>query len=303
MHGPSVGKNVRVIGVPLDYGADRRGVDMGPSAIRYADLHERLKRIGHTVSDVGNLPVPVPESRDPQDHHLKFLPEIVKVNRVLARAVERAFREGDFPLVLGGDHSLAMGSIAGLLRVKPQPGLLWVDAHGDFNTAETSPSGNIHGMPVSAACGLGHPELLAPFKGRFLDPHRVAYIGIRTLDADEERLMHQQGVTVFSMYELDKYGMREVVARALDVVTRGADGVHVSFDIDAVDPLFAPGSGTPYSGGLTEREAHLLLELVAEAGVMTSMDMVEVNPILDEHNRTAALAADLIASALGQRIF
>ena len=276
---------------------------MGPSAIRYADLQERLKRIGHTVSDAGNIPVPVPESRETKDHHLKFLPEIVKVTRVLARAVERALTDGDFPLMLGGDHSLAMGSIAGLLRVKPEPGLLWVDAHGDFNTADTSPSGNIHGMPASAACGLGHPDLLTAFRGHFVDPGRVAYIGIRTLDVDEERLMHRAGVTVFSMYEVDKYGMREVVARALEVVTRGTDGVHVSFDIDAVDPLFAPGSGTPYSGGLTEREAHLLLELVAEAGVMTSMDMVEVNPILDEHNRTAALAADLIASALGQRIF
>ncbi len=276
---------------------------MGPSAIRYADLQERLKRIGHTVSDAGNIPVPVPESRATTDHHLKFLPEIGKVTRVLARAVERALSDGDFPIMLGGDHSLAMGSIAGLLRVRPEPGLLWVDAHGDFNTADTSPSGNIHGMPASVACGLGHPDLLTAFRGHFVDPRRVAYIGIRTLDRDEERLMHQAGVTVFSMYEVDKYGMREVVARALEVVTRNTDGVHVSFDIDAVDPLFAPGSGTPYSGGLTEREAHLLLELVAEAGVMTSMDMVEVNPILDEHNRTAALAADLIASALGQRIF
>jgi len=187
--------------------------------------------------------------------------------------------------------------------VHQHPGLIWIDAHGDFNTEDTSPSGNIHGMPAAAACGLGSPDLLAPFRGRFLDPHHVAYIGVRTLDPEEERLMHQQGVTVFSMYELDKYGMREVVARALEVVTTGTDAVHVSFDIDAVDPLFAPGSGTPYSGGLTEREAHLAMELVAEAGVMTAMDMVEVNPILDEHNRTAALAADLIASALGQRIF
>jgi arginase len=296
-------KQVRIIGVPLDYGADRRGVDMGPSAIRYAGLSDRLRRLGHQVTDVGNVPVPVPESRTPAGTRLKYLPEIVKVSRVLARTVERALSDGTLPVILGGDHSLAIGSLAGLLRVRERPGLLWFDAHGDFNTDETTPSGNIHGMPVATAVGLGHPELKRPFPGRFIDPRRVAYIGVRTLDAAERELMHRQQVTVFSMTEIDKYGMREVVSRALDVVTAGSDAVHVSFDIDAVDPLFAPGSGTPYSGGLTEREAHLALEMVAEANVMTSMDMVEVNPILDEHNRTGILAADLIASALGKRIY
>jgi arginase len=298
-----MGKHVSIIGVPLDYGADRRGVDMGPSAIRYAGLQERIRRIGHEVTDIGNIPVPVPESRVPQDTHLKYLPEIVKVTRVLARTVERALRADTVPVVLGGDHSLAMGSIAGLLRVRQHPAIIWFDAHGDFNTDRTTPSGNIHGMPAAVATGLGHEALKAPFHGRFAAAAKLIYVGIRTLDADEAGLMHEQGVTVFSMYELDKYGMREVMARALELATTGTDAVHVSFDIDAVDPLFAPGSGTPYPGGLTEREAHLALELVAEADVMTSLDMVEVNPILDEHNRTGILAAELIASALGKRIY
>jgi arginase len=296
-------KRISIIGVPVDYGADRRGVDMGPSAIRYAGLHDRIRRIGHDVMDLGNVPVPVPESRVPQDAHLKYLGEIVKVTRVLARTVERALNEGTLPVVLGGDHSLAIGSIAGLLRVYSRPAVVWFDAHGDYNTDQTTPSGNIHGMPAAVATGLGHPDLKAPFRGRFASPHKLIYVGTRTLDPGEADLMRQQGVTVFSMYDLDKFGMREVMARALDQATDGTDAVHVSFDIDAVDPLFAPGSGTPYPGGLTEREAHLALELIAEADVMTSMDMVEVNPILDEHNRTGVLAAELIASALGKRIY
>ncbi|MCL8206561.1 MAG: arginase [Actinomycetia bacterium] len=296
-------RQVRIIGVPLDLGADRRGVDMGPSAIRYAGLQERLQRIGHTVVDVGNVPVPVPESRRPQWPRLKYLNEIVKVNRILARTVERALDEGALPLVLGGDHALAIGSLAGLLRRHARVGVLWFDAHGDFNTDATTPSGNIHGMPVATAVGLGHPALKAPFRDRFVEPRKVVYVGVRTLDPGEAELMRQAQVTVFTMHEVDKYGMRDVIARALDIVGEGTDAVHVSFDIDCVDPLYAPGSGTPYPGGLTEREAHLALELISEAGVMTSMDMVEVNPILDERNRTGVLAAELIASALGKRIF
>jgi arginase len=296
-------RDVRIVGVPLDYGADRRGVDMGPSAIRYAGLAERLRRLGHQVTDLGNVPVPVPESRTPASPRLKYLAEIVKVNRVLARTVERILLDGALPLVLGGDHSLAVGSLAGLTRVHARAGVLWFDAHGDFNTPDTTPSGNVHGMPAAVAVGLGHPELTRLFRDRFIDPRKLAYIGVRTLDPGEKDLMRQHGVGVFSMTEVDKYGMREVVARALDLVSTGTDAVHVSFDIDAIDPLFAPGSGTPYTGGLTVREAHLALEMIAEAGVMSSLDMVEVNPILDERNRTAILACELIASALGKRIF
>ncbi len=295
-------KNISIIGVPLDYGADRRGVDMGPSAIRYAGLHEKLRQVGHTVADLGNLTVPVPESRPASDSRLKYLDEIVKVNRTLARTVEKVLKEGQYPLVLGGDHAIAMGTIAGLLRVRPKMGLLWFDAHGDFNTEDTSPSGNIHGMPVAVAAGLSRTELASPFKGTYLDTAKIVYVGVRTLDPDEAEALRQSNATVFSMHEIDRYGMREVMRRAIDIVTDGTDGVHLSFDIDALDPIYAPGSGTPYSGGLTDREAHLALELLAEADVLTSMEMVEVNPILDEHNRTGELAANLIASALGHRI-
>ncbi len=295
-------KTISIIGVPLDYGADRRGVDMGPSAIRYAGLHDKLRQAGHRVNDLGNLAVPVPESRVPKNPQLKYLDEIVKVNRVLARTVEKVVNEGQYPVVLGGDHSIAMGTIAGLLRARPKMGLLWFDAHGDFNTENSSPSGNIHGMPVAVAAGRSKTDLAIPFKGQFLDESKIVYVGVRTLDPDEAETLRQSGASVFSMHEVDRYGMREVMARAIDIVTAGTDGVHLSFDIDALDPLYAPGSGTPYSGGLTDREAHLALELLAEADVLTSMEMVEVNPILDEHNRTGELAANLIASALGHRI-
>ncbi len=295
-------KTVRIIGVPLDYGADRRGVDMGPSAIRYAGLHEKLRQAGHHVTDLGNLPVPVPESREASQTNLKYVDEIVKVSRVLAHTVEKALEEQTYPIVLGGDHSIAIGTISGLLRHYKNLGVLWFDAHGDYNTDETSPSGNVHGMPVATAVGLGHEALKAPFHGHFVDPHNIVYVGVRTLDASEAEALRHSGTTVFSMHEIDRYGMREVMARAMDIVSKGTDGVHLSFDIDAVDPLFAPGSGTPYSGGLTEREAHLALELLAESNIVSSMEMVEVNPILDEHNRTGQLAANLIASALGHRI-
>lgn len=286
----------------MDYGADRRGVDMGPSAIRYAGLHEKIRQVGHQVIDIGNLPVPVPESRSETHSSLKYGNEIVKVSRVLARAVEKALDEGQYPMVLGGDHSIAIGTMSGLLRKFERVGLLWFDAHGDYNTDETSPSGNVHGMPVATVVGLGHPILKTSFPARFVDPEKIVYVGVRTLDQQEARRLRESGATVFSMHEIDRYGMREIMAKAMDIVTDKTDAVHLSFDIDAVDPLFAPGSGTPYSGGLTEREAHLAMELLAESDIISSMEMVEVNPILDEHNRTGELAANLIASALGHRI-
>lgn len=205
-------------------------------------------------------------------------------------------------MVLGGDHSIAIGTMSGLLRKFERVGLLWFDAHGDYNTDETSPSGNVHGMPVATVVGLGHPILKTSFPARFVDPEKIVYVGVRTLDQQEARRLRESGATVFSMHEIDRYGMREIMAKAMDIVTDKTDAVHLSFDIDAVDPLFAPGSGTPYSGGLTEREAHLAMELLAESDIISSMEMVEVNPILDEHNRTGELAANLIASALGHRI-
>ena len=295
-------KTVRIVGVPLDYGADRRGVDMGPSAIRYAGLHEKIRQAGHAVVDLGNLPVPVPESRTSTQTQMKYLDEIVKVSRVLSRTVEKVLEEDGFPVVLGGDHSIAIGTIAGLLRRKPRLGLLWFDAHGDYNTESTSPSGNVHGMPVATAVGLGNRVLATAFHGHFVNPAKVVYVGVRTLDPAEAEALRHSGTTVFSMHEIDRYGMREVMARAIDIVGTDTEGIDLSFDLDALDPLYAPGSGTPYSGGLTDREAHLALELLAEEDVLTSIEMVEVNPILDEHNRTGELAANLIASALGHRI-
>ncbi len=295
-------KSVTIIGVPLDYGAGRRGVDMGPSAIRYAGLQEKIRRLGHQVNDIGNLPVPVPESRQAKNPRLKYLDEIVKVSRVLARAVERTLAEGAFPLILGGDHSIAMGSVAGLVRKFDRLGILWFDAHGDFNTEETSPSGNVHGMPAAVMAGHGNPRLTSLFGGRFVDLAKVVYVGVRTLDALEAEALRQSAATVYSMHDIDRYGLREVMARAIEIVTTNTDGVHVSFDIDCVDPLYAPGSGTPFSGGLTEREAYLGLELVAEKDFAASFEMVEVNPILDEQNRTGKLAANLIAAMLGSRI-
>ncbi len=296
-------KTVEVIGVPMDLGADRRGVDMGPSAIRYANLHEKIRALGIRVEDMGDLKVPVPESRPRTETHLKYLGEVVKVSRVLGRVVERSVRDGHFPLVLGGDHSIAIGTLAGLARAVERPGVLWFDAHGDLNTDQTSPSGNIHGMPLAVSCELGAPALIRSRDGAPpIDPGVCAMIGVRTLDPGERENIRRLGIEVFTMYDVDKHGMREVVARALERVTRGTDAVHVSFDMDCLDPDVAPGVGTPYPGGINYREAHLAMELVAEARVITSMEVVEVNTRLDPHNRTAQLAAELVTSALGQRI-
>ncbi len=292
---------VRIIGVPIDLGQTRRGVDMGPSAIRYAQLHERIRAIGHEVEDAGNIFVPMMESTRLQDKQLRFLPEVMAVAKKTADVVERALREGRFPLVLGGDHSLAVGSIAGVVRVKPKTAIVWFDAHGDFNTKETTPSGNIHGMAFASAMGAGGKDLCVGEEPVPVSPNHAVLIGARALDPGERENLKRSGISVFTMHEIDKYGMKEVISHALDR-TRECDGMHISFDIDVLDPLEAPGVGTACRGGLDYREAHLAMELLAESGRITSMDMVEVNPILDEANRTAELAAELCASALGSRI-
>lgn len=292
---------VRIIGVPIDLGQTRRGVDMGPSAIRYAQLHERIRSIGHEVEDAGNIFVPLMESTRLHDQKLRFLPEVMAVAKRTADVVESAMREGRFPLVLGGDHSLAVGSIAGVARVKPRTAVVWFDAHGDFNTRDTTPSGNIHGMAFASALGVGGPDLCVDGRPTGISPSSCALIGARALDPGERENLKRSGINVFTMHEIDKYGMKEVISLALDR-TRDCDGMHISFDIDVLDPLEAPGVGTSVRGGLDYREAHLAMELLAESGRVTSMDMVEVNPILDEQNRTAELAAELCASALGSRI-
>ncbi len=292
---------VRIIGVPIDLGQARRGVDMGPSAIRYAQLHERIRAIGHEVEDAGNVFVPMMEGTKLHDAKLRFLPEVMAVAKRTADVVEAALREGRFPLVLGGDHSLAVGSIAGVARVKPRTAVIWFDAHGDFNTKETTPSGNVHGMAFASALGAGGPDLCVEGRPTGLSAAGAVLIGARSLDAGERENLKRSGISVFTMHEIDKYGMKEVISHTLDR-TRDCEGMHISFDIDVLDPLEAPGVGTACRGGLDYREAHLAMELLAESGKVTSMDMVEVNPILDEQNRTAELAAELCASALGSRI-
>lgn len=295
---------IDLLGVPIDLGADRRGVDMGPSAIRYAHLQEKLTSLGYTVHDLGNLSVPIPETCHISEPRLKYIDCIVPVMRRLSAAVANAIRKGHFPLVLGGDHSLALGSVRGIARQR-RIGLIWIDAHGDFNTPETTPSGNIHGMPLAALCGLGDARLTALWDEAVpvVAPERVAIIGARDLDPGEKVNLRQAGVMVMSMDQIDRLGMAGVIERALAHVTRDTEGIYLSLDLDALDPRHAPGVGTPVPGGLTQREAHLACEILAESGQLVGMDVVEVNPILDVQNQTAMLATELILSALGKRIW
>ncbi|MGB0652969.1 MAG: arginase [Thermoplasmatota archaeon] len=295
---------IRVMGVPLDLGASRRGVDMGPSAIRAARLHTRIKSLGYEVEDGGNVHAPEVEQRGAAaDHQLRYADEILAACAELADKVDRALADGVTPLVLGGDHSIAIGTQAGLARHSKKRGLLWFDAHADFNTHQTSPSGNIHGMPVSAALGMGHP-LLADFDqpGPKLDPKNVVLIGLRDVDPLEAELMAASGVTYYTMRDIDEHGMKRIMAEALPIACDGVDQVHLSFDLDAVDPQWAPGTGTKVDGGLTYREAHLALEMLADAQVLTSLEFVEVNPLLDHENQTGRFAVGLVASALGKAI-
>jgi arginase len=295
--------NVTVIGAPMDLGAGRRGVDMGPSAIRLAGLHQRLRKLGHHVEDGGDVFSPVAETLEVRDPKLRFLDEIVDCCKALADEVETCASSGRFPLVLGGDHSVAMGTIAGLTRVAERVGVIWVDAHGDFNTPETTPTGNIHGMPLSACCGIGAPELTGlGERDPMLDTSDVALVGIRDIDPHEAKVIHDEGVEAFTVRDLDEMGMKEVAERSLEIATRDSDWLHVSFDLDSIDPRWAPGTGTPVEGGLTLREAHLLLEILADSGMVRSLELVETNPILDLRNQTGELAAWLAESCLGARI-
>jgi len=294
-------KPVAVIGAALDLGQDRRGVDMGPSAIRYAGLDRRLAELGRECADWGNVPTPVAEAVAEGDQELRFLEQIKATCAEVARLVRRAGEEGYLPLVLGGDHSVALGTLAGLRRDGPG-GVLWLDAHGDLNTPGTSLTGNVHGMVLAAALGLGgtafeHESWTLPA----VDPARVAVVGVRSLDDAERSVLRELGAAVYTMSDLDRLGVEHAMREALAHV-EGPGFVHVSLDMDVVDPSDAPGVGTPVRGGLTYREAHLAMELVAEAGLAGSLEVVEVNPILDRENQTARLAVELVASALGARI-
>jgi arginase len=298
----TAGREIAVIGATLDLGQGRRGVDMGPSAIRYAGLEDRLVSLGHVVRDHGNVETAVPEATTVQDERARFLPEIKETCvRIAAKVVEES-RAGALPLVLGGDHSVAMGTLGGLASVHGAGGVVWIDAHADINTPETSPSGNVHGMSLAAALGLaGEAFASEAWPLPALDPRRVALLGLRQADAGERKLLREAGVRVFTMSEIDRIGVERAIREALDHVS-GTGFVHVSLDMDALDPEVAPGVGTPVRGGLTYREAHLALELVAESGLAGSLEVVEVNPILDRENTTATTAVELVASALGATI-
>jgi arginase len=301
MSGPDA-KTVAVIGAALDLGQGRRGVDMGPSAIRYAGLASRLAGLGYEVLDWGNVEAPVVESLPVQDERVRYLPEVKATCSRIARHVHIACHEGYVPLVLGGDHSVALGTLGGLSRARGRGGVVWIDAHGDLNTPETSPSGNVHGMVLAAVLGLAGPAFQSEdWTLPAVEPGRVALVGVRSLDAGERDRLRALDARVYTMSDVDRIGVERCVRESLAHVA-GPGFVHVSLDMDAVDPDVAPGVGTPVRGGLSYREAHLALELVAESGLADAVEVVEVNPILDRENETAALAVELVASALGATI-
>lgn len=299
--------SVHLIGVPIDLGAGRRGVDMGPSALRIAGLYERLTRLGYTVVDAGNVAAPIPEATEPGNPDARFLDEIARVNQAVSDSVLQALDAGAVPLVLGGDHSISIGSIAGSAtwarRAEDEIGLLWFDAHADMNTPDSTPSGNIHGMPLAVALGYGDPELVQLLGwSPKVRPEKTVLIGARDVDRGERLLIRESGIRVFTMREIDEVGIVAVLEEAMAIVTDGTIGFHVSWDMDFVDPSFAPGVGTPVKGGVDYREGHLALELVSDTDGMIAMDLVEANPILDERNRTGVLGMELILSAFGKTI-
>jgi arginase len=281
---------VDVIGVPMDLGADRRGVDMGPSAVRYAGLNAAIERLGIATFDRGNIPVQVAETASAGEANAKYWPLIAQACARLADEVEATVRAGGFPLVLGGDHSIAIGTLAGIARARGRaPGVIWVDAHGDVNSPLTSPSGNVHGMPVHVALEEHH-----------IAPERLVFIGLRDVDEGEKQAIRERGLRAFTMSDIDRLGMAEVIAQALAIAADGPGSLHVSFDMDGIDPSEAPGVGTPVRGGISYREAHLLMEAVAVSGALGSLEITEINPILDTGNQTAILAVELVLSALGK---
>ena len=300
-------QKIRVIGVPMDLGASRRGVDMGPSALRVGGIAHHLKAIGHQVEDIGNVLVKQPEEQHYGEKRAKYLAEIVETSKGLAQIVEKALEEGHVPLVLGGDHSVAMGTVGGVSsyfrRKDKRVGLLWLDAHADMNTPESSPSGNIHGMPLAAIAGYG-PDELTQLAGPkpMVNPRNISLVGVRDIDARERKIIKESGVHVFTMRDLDERGMREVMAEALRFAQDETDGICVSLDLDFVDPTDAPGVGTPVRGGVTYREAHLAMEMIADTKAVVSLEIVEVNPVIDQHNQTAMLGIELVLSGLGKKI-
>lgn len=291
----------------MDLGQSRRGVDMGPSALRVAGLQARIKQLGHQVEDLGNITVKQPEEQHYGEKRAKYLEEIAETCKELAEIVQKTLEDGFLPIVLGGDHSIAVGALSGVSaffrKQQKKVGYVWLDAHGDMNTPETSPSGNVHGMPLAAVMGYGAPELteLLGFKPK-VEPRNVALVGVRELDAREKRLVKESGMHVFTMRDIDERGLREVMTEAIRFATDDTGGLAVSLDMDFVDPADAPGVGTPVRGGVTYREAHLAMEILADSEAMVSFEVVEINPVIDEHNRTALLGVELVLSGLGKKI-
>lgn len=300
-------KTVRLIGFPMDLGAGRRGVDMGPSALRIAEIAPKLEALGYTVYDEGDINVRTQEVLAVEDATLKYLPEIADACRHLSNKVEQVLDSGDFPLILGGDHSMSIGSISGIAahcrKHGKRLGVLWIDAHTDINTPDTSPTGNIHGMPIAALLGIGARELTT-IGGDFtkIEPQNIVYIGIRSIDEGERMLIKKLGITTYTMFDIDKYGIFTIVQNTLEQMRTSVDHLHISFDLDSVDPTVAKGVGTPVQGGLSYRETHLLMELIAESGLISSFEIAEVNPILDDMNSSAVFATGAVASCMGKRI-
>jgi arginase len=300
-------KSLTIIGVPLDLGSGRRGVDMGPSAVRVADLNGRLAPLGYPVLDAGDVAVSIAETLHYGDNHSKFLKEILQTCEHLARLVEETLEQASLPIVLGGDHSIALGSLAGVAKHfrnrQETVGLIWFDAHADFNTPQSSPSGNVHGMPLAASVGVG-PEALTHFCGIHpkIKPQNAVLVGVRDIDTQEKALLASSAVRVFTMRDIDERGMRSVVEEAIRIASLQTAGLAVSWDMDFLDPAFAPGVGTPVKGGASYREAHLAMEMIADTNRLVSLELVEVNPVLDHMNTTAALGVELIQSALGKKI-
>jgi arginase len=299
--------HIAIIGAPMDLGAGRRGVDMGPSAMRLAGLNDRLASLGYEVEDLGNIVVDQPENLPVGPTNARYLPQIAHTCVRLGEMVEKAAKEGRVPLVLGGDHSVAVGTVSGMSRhfrnQNRKMGLIWIDAHADMNTPESSPSGNVHGMPLACLIGSGPPELtcIGGYSPK-VEAGSVALIGLRSVDEIERKNVRGTGVHAFTMRDIDERGLRSVMLEAIEHATRDTGGFHLSFDMDAVDPQEAPGVGTPVRGGITYREAHLAMETICDCGLMASMEVVEVNPVIDEVNRTALLAVELVMSAMGKRI-
>lgn len=297
-------KDMSIIGVPMDLGQSRRGVDMGPSAIRYAGVIETLENLQYSMDDLGDVPISRPDKeRERQEGNLRNLKQVADANQKLAEMVDQEIAKNRFPLVLGGDHSIAIGSLAGISKHYENLGVIWYDAHGDLNSNETSPSGNIHGMPLAVSLGIGHERLtnILDYQPK-IKPENIVIVGARSLDPGEKELIREKGIKVYTMHEIDSIGMTKVISETIEYLKERTDGVHLSLDLDGLDPEEAPGVGTPVIGGLSYRESHLAMEMLEESNILTSAEFVEVNPILDDKNKTATVAVGLIGSLFGEKL-